>query len=450
MNIKNLFLCIILPFIFVGCAETITGYSSVLKQYDTIYDNKICDDKFIENKIKSKSDLIMWYELGASHKRNCLDYNMSSHYLDQAESLYQSDVDLENQALKATKSVAAVILNDNIDSYRGNIYETIMLNIYKGLNFMSVGDFKNARVEFNRALDRQRRAKDTFKKEIDKKIISLKKQDENLTKIALDSKSVKTVTDVYDKGIFLNFKAYPDFVNPFATYMSALFFIADKDYKKARDLLKENIAMDPNNQVFKDDFILVSNLLRNKNLKTNYIWVVYENGKSIRKNEMRIDVPLFIVSENVPYIGIVFPVLEEQNSSYTFLKIKNKKTNSVSDMDRVIKTEFKTKLPLIITKSLIRTTLKTITTYSAMQENEFLGYGFAVFNVLTNKTDVRGWVSLPKNFQVARINNDGKNLDIISPDGKVIKNLSIPKGKNAIIYINSPIEGVNSVHDILF
>lgn len=89
---------------------------------------------------------------------------------------------------------------------------------------MSVGDFKNARVEFNRALDRQRRAKDTFKKEIDKKIISLKKQDENLTKIALDSKSVKTVTDVYDKGIFLNFKAYPDFVNPFATYMSALFF----------------------------------------------------------------------------------------------------------------------------------------------------------------------------------------------------------------------------------
>lgn len=228
------------------------------------------------------------------------------------------------------------------------------------------------------------------------------------------------------------------------------FFIADKDYKKARDLLKENIAMDPNNQVFKDDFILVSNLLRNKNLKTNYIWVVYENGKSIRKNEMRIDVPLFIVSENVPYIGIVFSVLEEQNSSYTFLKIKNKKTNSVSDMDRVIKTEFKTKLPLIITKSLIRTTLKTITTYSAMQKNELLGYGFAVFNVLTNKTDVRGWVSLPKNFQVARINNDGKNLDIISPDGKVIKNLSIPKGKNAIIYINSPIEGVNSVHDILF
>lgn len=26
----------------------------------------------------------------------------------------------------------------------------------------------------------------------------------------------------------------------------------------------------------------------------------------------------------------------------------------------------------------------------------------------------------------------------------------ITKGKNAIIYINSPIEGVNSVHDILF
>ncbi|WP_297576617.1 hypothetical protein [uncultured Campylobacter sp.] len=450
MNIKELFLSISLLFVFVGCAETIGGYSGVLNQYDAIYDNQICDDKFVEEKIKSKSDLIMWYELGASHMRNCFDYNKSNYYLDQAENLYQSDVDLENQAFKATKAVTSVILNDNIDSYRGNVYETIMLNVYKGLNFMSIGDFKNARVEFNRALDRQRRAKDSFRKEIDRRVSELKNKDQDITKIALNPTSVKTVTNLYDSGIFANFKAYPDFVNPFATYISALFFMADKDYKKARYLLKENIAMEPNNQVFKDDFALVNALLKNPNLKKKYIWLIYENGKSARKNEMRVDVPLFVVSENVPYIGMVFPNLQEQSSSYPFLKIQNQKTNYVADMDRVIKTEFKTKLPFIITRSLIRTTIKTVATYSATKEDELLGFGLTLFSAFTNRADIRGWVSLPKNFQVLRVENDGSTLTITSPDDKVITSISTPKDKNMIVYINSPVMGVDSVHKILF
>ena len=41
-----------------------------------------------------------------------------------------------------------------------------MVNVYKGLNFMSLGDFANARVEFNRALIRQDMAKDYFAAQI--------------------------------------------------------------------------------------------------------------------------------------------------------------------------------------------------------------------------------------------------------------------------------------------
>lgn len=44
-----------------------------------------------------------------------------------------------------------------------------MVNTYKALNYASLHDSANTRVEFNRALDRQRRAKDYFRSEIQKK-----------------------------------------------------------------------------------------------------------------------------------------------------------------------------------------------------------------------------------------------------------------------------------------
>ncbi|MBR2159568.1 MAG: hypothetical protein IJ964_06370, partial [Campylobacter sp.] len=83
-----------------------------------------------------------------------------------AEDSYKYDVDLENIATKALRLTAGILLNESFADYDGNLYERIMVNVYKGLNFMSLGDFANARVEFNRALIRQDRAKDYFAAQI--------------------------------------------------------------------------------------------------------------------------------------------------------------------------------------------------------------------------------------------------------------------------------------------
>ena len=61
-------------------------------------------------------------------------------------------------------NVGAVLVNENVKTYRGNIYEGVLFNYYKALNAMELGDYALARVEFNRANDRQRRAKEYFKK----------------------------------------------------------------------------------------------------------------------------------------------------------------------------------------------------------------------------------------------------------------------------------------------
>ena len=152
--------------LFAGCGEIFTGYSGALADYQNLYLNGECESEFIDDLIEDGDDLILWSELGGSLARDCEDYEKSNSYFDAAEELYKQNVDLEGAMHKSGAYAASFFTNDNARDYQGNVYEAIMLNVYKGLNYMSLGDFAAARVEFNRAIDRQRRAKELFAEEI--------------------------------------------------------------------------------------------------------------------------------------------------------------------------------------------------------------------------------------------------------------------------------------------
>src|SRR3546814_2844605 len=70
----------------------------------------------------------------------------------------------------------AVLVNDNVMPYSPAVYDTVMLNTYKALNFWQQGDYDNARIEWNRTDDRQRRASEHFESEIDKQRDEIKKE----------------------------------------------------------------------------------------------------------------------------------------------------------------------------------------------------------------------------------------------------------------------------------
>jgi hypothetical protein len=125
---------------------------------------------------------------------------------------------------------------------------------------MAEKEFDLARVEFNRALDRQRRAKEKFNEEIRKLQAELEKDQEN----DLEKDQENGLENDQEKNSFsksnvenpetqellaqkypnlYNFEAYPDFVNPFATYLAGVFFNLVRDHAKAVDLLKESYGM---------------------------------------------------------------------------------------------------------------------------------------------------------------------------------------------------------------
>lgn len=251
------------------------------------------------------------------------------------------------------------------------------------------------------------------------------------------------------------FEAYPDFVNPFTTYLAGLFFSMNGDYNKASDLLKETYGMVKENSYVAADFKMVEDILDGKKQSCDLVWVVFENGAAPEKEEVRVDLPLFVLTNKVKYTGIAFPKLKINAQAYPYLTVKNNgkclgSTQILADMDRVIQTEFKKDFPSMVTRAVISAMVKSYAQYEAQRQfGDLGGIIGGVYQLATTSADIRIWTALPKDFQVARIlrPTDGK-LQIIVPGG-VPMDITLPESRFSIIYVKIPQTGARPVCQVL-
>ncbi len=423
------------------------------------YDYDMLAKKYKEE--NKTSDLLWDYEAGVINQYT-KNYKKSNNYFDIAENMIKK-YDKEIMASKALANIGSLLTNDTFLDYRPKIYEKIMVNTLKGINFMALGDKKNARIEFNRALVREQRAKMFFKKEIEKirndikneNKKELKKNKQQNSSLILKSANHPKTREAIEKQYtnLFAFKAYRDFVNPFSTYISALYFYNVKDYRKAADLFKESYAMikgiDSGDKIVKRDWLTAIRAKKSIRFrKRHYTWVIFLNGEGPIKKEIRIDVPLFLISKNVNYTGIALPTIELRKKAFENLKISNKRelafTKPITSMDRIIKAEFKKRFPTIVTRALLRTITQTVIQKQindrADKINSTLGlltkFTASAYQAVMNRADTRIWDRLPKEFQVARIKTR-KEISIFA-EGKKIANIKTDPNKNYIIFVQIP------------
>ncbi|HDZ4329232.1 TPA: hypothetical protein RTB68_001105 [Campylobacter jejuni] len=405
----------------------LTACVNQVKQ-NTTFENaltqKYCGDDFFNQnleKIKKNDDVIYTGLNAGLIARNCGDFNKSNVFFDAAEESYKYDVDLENVGSKATKFVGTTLLNDTIVDYDGSLYERIMVNIYKALNYMEEDDYENARVEFNRALMRQDKAKED------------KNYDKNM------NENSKVIEEQYD-NLFKEFDTTKNFINPYATYLASIFFFMDKDYRKAADLFREVAIIYPKNKTIKKEakiFKEYATKIKVKKAK-KYVFVVYENGFGVVKDEFALTLP-FIVDKKIISTNIALQTLKKREASFANLNINGQNTNDFVDLDNIVATEFKINMPAMIAKALAQTIIKT-TLNVAVANNDstggWLSLATAVATAATNKADMRSWRGLPKSIAIATIENDG-NLEIKDPQGNILFQKSLDKNKNALVVVRS-------------
>jgi hypothetical protein len=425
--------------IFTGCTT-----NKEMAQYKSSSDSSDYEEaaKFAEKKAiglvggflgklnsdySNKKDLF-WSLQAASAHRNAGNYKKSNEWFDIAEESYKA-FNEDNFLNDIDSGVASILVNDSATDYTGEVYDGILINTYKAMNYLALNDHKNARIEFNRASDRQRRAGIFFEKEIKAKDAELSKKSN-----VFNSINNKNANQQFEQKYsnLSNFKAYADFQNPYTTYMSGLFSALSGDRAKALDLFKEAYGS-TGNDIIKQDY----NKLTSDDGLNSSVWVVFENGRGMSKDEFILKLPLFLVSSKISWTGVAFPELKPGSRAYSSVVANGVKTKKFVSMDNVIKSEFKKDLPNIKARAIASAVAKTAIQVGLKKEDNLMGDIFAIYQAVSTRADTRIWSSLPKEFQLAKVDMPADGVLKVQVGGKTYK-VDIGKTNNAIVTIKIP------------
>ncbi|MRI33994.1 hypothetical protein EOPP23_13440 [Endozoicomonas sp. OPT23] len=453
MTIRHL----IKPAVAMVAASLLTGCASVYQasQFGG-FETQLKEGKFQEatQSAVNRSDVdektgrptdLLWTLQAGSLMRMQKDYQRSTEFFDASENMMQNE-DTRSAASNVAMEGTSLLINDAILPYQQSHYEGVMANTYKAMNFSAQSDVDNARIEWNRVYDRQRRAVEAFADEIAERQEEIQAQQEKQKEQANLNRSLKASSKLLaQSGVDMGqWQPYKGFVNPFSTYMYGLHFMLNAqsrtDFQRAYDSLKRVYSMTGNATVKKDMSIarqLMNGFSFNK--VRPRVWVIYENGLAPKKKEFRIDLPIVLSSQKIVYTGIALPRLVERKKAYDYIKANGNKTTQLSDMDRIVKAEFKEQFNYILFKEIVRATAKTITQRNIAKKDSTAGLLFAVAQMATTSADTRSWTSLPKEFQLTRFKRPASGVVSLAMPG-MEQSLDVNIDKNSqfnIVYVKA-------------
>jgi len=419
----------------------------------------IASEKEIDTSDRTQRNNLLWsLNAGLAHR---FDHNNSASIkaFDESEWLIKH---YQEQLLNADigQGASSVLVNDTTRPYVGTQYDGVMANTYKAIDYMAMGDIDGARVEFNRAIDRQRRAKAFYAQMIEKNREAVEQEQRK------DNKGVNTDDSMPEAERALQekypslyaFEAYPDFINPMVSYLAGIFALSEGDNQKAFTLLKEAYGMNRDNGYIADDLAYVDRRLDGSAEDGEaFVWVVIEDGQAPVKTEWRMDVPVWIFSNNLNYVSLALPRIHPRASAYEgySIAVGDKVNNSklLSDMDRVVMTEFKKEYPAIVRRALFSATTKAIIQYQTQrqaQENDGKsGLAFAlasiattVYTIASTQADTRTWTTLPKRFDLIRLERpENGKFTIKTSTGLSLPEIDLPLSEHTLVYVKMSTAG---------
>lgn len=369
----------------------------------------------------------------------------------------------EQAKIKVGSEIGAMVSNQASLPYRGKAYDKVMMNTYKALNYLALGERDKARVELNRSLQRQRDAVEAN----EKRIAGAQEEAELARKGELKDEKGKSAS--YDSDRAMNdsrtgpalqaalnesiapMKAYGDYVNPFSVFLDGLFFTVlgegGSDWERGRKSFERVAGMVPENEYLKADLDAAASAAEGK-APEGVTYVIFETGTAPSRTQTRVDIPTFIVTSNLAYVGAAFPKLVFDGNYLGSLGVtvgdQTYNTYTVASMDSVVANDFKNEWPTIITKTIITTATKAIIQAAIQKElNDRGGWAgmigavvLSAANAATNIADTRTWQSLPKEFQYARVPTP-ENRELILTSGGENMTVALEPGSVNVVYVKS-------------
>jgi len=496
-RIQSLLVAAVFGLLATGC-RTYKEQNHVIQYWQQgLLTNAVTEANLMAKKNANNKDTVIWRLEQGAVLRGAGKYKESNKAFDQAQEKMD---DYANKAkVRLGQETGALFSNQAELDYEGRAYDGVMLNTYKALNYLQLGEPDKARVELIRAYQRQQDAVEINKKRIAKvqEEAANSKDNAAIDKAQRDPKLQSQMQGAYNN--LDNLKAYADYVNPFTVYLDGLFFMADavdgSDLERARKSFERVVGFDPDNKYVKQDLAMVEGVINGKPLPPT-TYVIFETGCAPVRDQIRIDVPLFLVSK-ASYVGAAIPTLKPQgnclpsltvtansfvvttnntvttkatndatvtagntttanigavvtaSSTTTTTDITTATTSSISattspiaSLDSVIGLDFKNELPAVITKTIASTVIKAVATQvvnnNSSQGQSLLALVMIAYQVAVNIADERTWTTLPKEFQACHIPTPpDRKIELNTPDGRQKIPVTIEDGTINIVYVKS-------------
>jgi len=419
------FFCIIGTIIFIaGCASSsiFLPYPTQAAAYKTGLNNSKLENSLQKlDKKRTSSDKVLY--LMERGRLNQLSNNFDESLDDFKTVIEQFNLQDDKARVTATGSMnvgSSLLTNDNAIPYKGDAYERVLVYHYQAMNYLAKGDRSAALVEVRRANLEQN--------------FALQQHERELAKAEKEAEKKQPASE---PGQYDNYfssmdqmasKVKSSFQNAYTFYLSGLIYEANGNYNDAYIDYKKAIEIFPGNPYLQDDVLRLAKQLgmrddlrrynklfepkaaRNSSsthadspgANTGTLVIIYEHGYVSQKQE--ISLPLF-TSQGLQQVS--FPVYKQAWSQPPPLKISvnnlELKSSTIVYASALAVKALKEKIPGMIIRQTLRAIAKKELQNQANEQGGAISFTTQIYNLISERADLRSWLTLPNDVQIARI-----------------------------------------------
>lgn len=442
-----------------GCA-TYSDDTKNLRAHWNLGDTEVAEREAAARSEKNSDggDALVWLlEEGAAARANG-DFKRSVDAFDRA---FEKIRGFESEPeYRLCEEASAVLANRSFVPYKGYNYDKIMLCVYQSMNYMELGRLDRARVELKRLANFQAEAKRENSARIEARANAMKeaKAKNAAAKTSAGLANVGSVKSglsrVYGAGYAERAQALQQaadiYANPFGYWLGGVFFAnaprsqSDRDTAEAMFRICAEM-LGGKSAVVNSDYAAARKFAGGAaESMGDFTYIVFETGVAPARRQFRLDLPLYLISRDLPSVHANFPYLRKNDSFKASLEIQsypNAGFDVIADMDSIIQNEFDINLPYVITTTIAGSAAKAAAQYFAARAagdySILVNIGGSVLQGLVNDADLRTWTTLPKQIKLAKIPTPSDGRLVIA--GAVV-NVN-PKGTNIVFAKRMSAEG---------
>ncbi len=319
---------------------------------------------------------------------------------------------------KGSAQIGSLIVNEKTLPYVGEPYERVILKTLKAMNYLFQHETEAARVEIRRSFAVQEQNRRLHQKELDRVEEEAKKKEIN------SSRLIREVQVHYQDQHKIVSRAKNLYEDPFAYYLSALVYEFNGEYNDAFIDLKRAQKIQAGVPCVQNDLLRMAKLsgltdtldpgikaLQSQprfadRKKEGEVILFFECGMAPRKRQIKIPIPI----HKVGIVSLAFPKYEVIPNRIKRAALSDSvgnlygKTFLLTDIEAIAFRNLQDRMPVLILKQILRAAAKSAMAKSAGDELGEAGILLAnIFNQVTEQADLRSWLTLPRNLQVARM-----------------------------------------------